>query len=53
MSRGIQGDGGFLCDEATVLGVAIKERSSISVGLCNIIYEPADVPFVTMTCEMF
>jgi hypothetical protein len=53
MSRGIQGDGGFLCDEATVLGAAIKERSSISVGLCSTSYEPTAVPFVTMTYEVF
>lgn len=53
MSRGIQGDGGFPCDEATVLGAAINERYSISVGLCSISYEPAAVPFVTMTYEMF
>ena len=50
---GTQGDGAFLCDEATVLGAAIKERSSISVGLRSISYGPAAVPFVTMTNEMF
>ena len=53
MSRRTQGDGVFLYDEATVLGAAIKERSSISVGLCSIRYELAAVPFITMTYEMF
>lgn len=53
MSRGIPADGGVLCDEATVLGAAITVRYYISVDLCSISYEPAAVPFVTMTHEMF
>lgn len=49
MTRGIPADGEFLCDEATVFGAAITERSYTSVRLCIISYELAAVPFVKMT----